>query len=284
MYYKWLCAFFGVFLFVLASPSSRAAAAQTPVYILARAPQLAPVTLRKAWQPLLDRIAADTGIRIELKVYPSRPKFEADLLSGTPDFAFMNPFYAVLAKKRHGYIPLVRDDSRSLTGILVVRKDSPITSVQALDGATIVFPDPNAMGASLYPRARLVEKAKIHFNAQYVGTHENVYRAVSLGEFVAGGGVNTTLSREPAGLRAQLRVLYETPGVPPHPLIAHPRVPAPVREAVVEEILRLAQDAEGQKLLEAVKLSDPVRADFARDYRELERLGLGKYMVPPLDD
>ncbi len=52
----------------------------------------------------------------------------------------MNPYHAVMAKKAAGYTPILRDGATRLTGILVVRKDSPITRVEQLDGATLEKP------------------------------------------------------------------------------------------------------------------------------------------------
>lgn len=253
--------------------------AEATTYTLARAPQMSAIALVDAWTPFLERLSKDTGITITLKVYQSRQTFEGDLFNGAPDFAFMNPYYAVLAKKRLGYAPLVRDGSETLRGIIVVRHDSPIQSLQDLEGATIAFPDPNAMAASLYPRAILTSEMGLSFNAQYVGAHENVYRSVYLRQVDAGGGVNKTFAGEPDELRAQLRVIWQTPDLPSHPLIVHPRVPSAVRDKVTAAILSMANDDQGRALLEKVNLGVPVAVDFQRDFGHIETLGLEKYTV-----
>lgn len=248
-------------------------------YTLARAPQLTARTLVETWGPFVQRISRDTGISINLQVFDSRERFEAELFAGLPDFAFGNPYHSILAHESLGYVAMIRDDSTLLVGIIVVRKDSPIRAIQDLMGKLIAFPDPHAMAASLYTRALLSEEHHLKFEPLYVGTHENVYRSVYLGRADAGGGVQRTLDEEPVELRNQLRVVFETPGVPPHPLIAHPRVPPEVRERLSAAILRMADDAEGRKLLDDVQLSKPIAADFTRDYSAVLRLGLGKYTV-----
>jgi phosphonate transport system substrate-binding protein len=55
-----------------------------------------------------------------------------------------------MAKKAHGYIPLLRDGSKQLKGILVVLKEGDIDDIQKLDGKKIAFPSPNAFGASFF--------------------------------------------------------------------------------------------------------------------------------------
>jgi phosphonate transport system substrate-binding protein len=212
-------------------------------------------------------------------VYRTFDEFETELVNGFADFVYMNPYHYLMARKAQGYLPLVRDGSRLLSGQLLVRRDSTLQSVQELNGKTIAFPDPNAFAASLYMRALLQDKVKIHFTPRYLGTHANVYRHVIFGSVAAGVGVNLTLARERPETLAELRVLYETPGTAPHPLCAHPRVPIVLRERVAQAMLDLAKSEEGRRLLSGVDIPQPVRADYARDYRPLEKLDLQKYTV-----
>jgi phosphonate transport system substrate-binding protein len=251
-------------------------AADAPAaYTLAVVPYQLPLTLHRDWTPLARRLAARLGTPVELKVYPAFPEFEADLLQrGAPDFAFVNPYHQVLAKKRHGYLPLVRSRTAT-TGVLVVRDDSPVRHVRELDGQTIGFPSPNAFGASLHIRAHLNER--IGFQPRYLGSHSEVYRHVLLGEVAAGGGIRYTLEREPPELRRRLRVLYETEANVAHALAAHPRVSPAAREALRALVLELDRSADTRALLAPLQLADPVAADYARDYGPLERLGLERY-------
>lgn len=249
-------------------------AAEPVEYVFARAPQQSARATVEAWAPVLKRISADAGIALKLKVYDSREKFEGDFLGGQPDFAFGNPLYAVMGHKQHGYIPLLRDDGRKLTGIIVVRKDSNIENVSELAGKTIAFPDPNAMAASLYPRALLAEKFGLSFSTIYLGVHENVYRAVFFGKADAGGGIPATFEAEPVELRSQLRVIFETPAVASHPLLVHPRVSEQTRKQVSGAFLNLMNDENGRALLAAIKMTKPVLADFERDYADIMDLDL----------
>jgi phosphonate transport system substrate-binding protein len=100
-----------------------------------------------------------------------------------------------------------------------------------------------------------------------------------MGKAAAAGGVNNTLAQEPEEIRANLRVLMETPGFPAHPLSAHPRVPDAVRKAVAEAMTRIAKDASGQALLANIQMEGLVGADYVRDYQPLEKFGLDKYVV-----
>ena len=259
----------------LASPS-----VQAREYLLAVVPQLSPSATYRGWSPFAERLGGETGITLHVRVYRTFEEFEADLANGVPDLVYLNPYHEIRAHQTQGYIPLVRDGSYRLSGVLVVRHDSPLQSVRDLNGQAIGFPDANAFAASLYMRALLQAKEKIRFTSRYYTTHGNVYRHVIVGDVAAGAGVNATLTAERAETRSELRVLYQTPGTAPHPLSAHPRVPEKDRAALIAAILRMTKDADGAQLLKAIQMPQPVRADYARDYAPLEKLQLQKYTVP----
>lgn len=241
-------------------------------------PQFPAAVLHRDWTPLLDRLSRMVGADFRLLLQPSIPRFEADVFAGTADLAYLNPYHQVIARRERGYLPLVRSRV-PLTGLLVVRQDDPITALRGLDGKTLAFPAPNAFGASLWMRALLTEREKLQFTPTYVQTHGNVYRHVLSGQAAAGGGVNHTLSQERPDVRQGLRVLFETPGVAPHPISAHPRVDPGLRTAIAEALASLATQPEGQALLQAVEIVDLVRADHARDYAPLEAFQLDRYVV-----
>ena len=261
---------------LLLATLTQIAAAAEPL-TLALVPRSPPAIMHRQWTPFAERVAEATGVGVRLRIYSSFPAFESDVRRGIPDLVFHNPYQQLVAYQVQGYIPLVRNGARPLTGVLVVRHDSPVRTLDDLNGADIAFPHPTAFAASLYMRALLQDKEKIRFHAHYLTTHGNVYRHVILGRVAAGGGVNMTLEREPPETQRALRVLYITPPTPSHPLSAHPRVPAAVREALIQAVLGLNQDEDGRALLRRVDLAEPVRADQRRDYQPLERLHLERY-------
>ena len=253
--------------------------AQTPVrYSFAVVPQFSATELHKDWAPLLARLSKDTGFTLELKIATSIPLFEASFLKGEPDFAYMNPYHAVMARKAQAYVPLLRD-AKPLTGVLVVRKDSTVKTLKDLNGQKIAFPAPNAFGASLYMRALLTEEAGIQFESSYVKTHSNVFRHVIRNEAAAGGTVNAPLNDEVPAVRDQLQILFQTPPAASHPVVAHPRVAAAAQKALTQAFLALAQDAEGRALLKDIRTPTPVAASYQADYFPLEKLRIEKYIA-----
>jgi phosphonate transport system substrate-binding protein len=161
-------------------------------YVLGVVPQFEVRKLYAIWQPIIDEIAMKTGIQIELAPSKNIEEFEMEFAQQKFDFAYMNPYHMLVASE-HGYEPLVRDTSKMLYGILVVRSDSDIRSPLDLNDKVIAFPSPNALGASLQMRQELHDQFGIQIRPNYVKTHDSVYLNVILDEAVAGGGVQKNL-------------------------------------------------------------------------------------------
>ena len=247
------------------------------VYTIAVVPQDPKLIIHRNWMPLLKYLTAKTGIPLQLKHYQNITQFGADLYKGSPDFAYMNPYHAIVARKSQGYIPLLKDGDRKLQGVMVVRKDSSIKSIRELQGKHVAFPSPNAFAASLYIRALFAEQG-IKIVPVYVTTHANVYRHVILKKVPAGSGIYRTLQKEPRTVQDQLRVIFETPASAPHPFSAHPRVPHEIQQAIRSVFIELSNDVKNRHLLEAVQISKPVPADYDRDYLPLEKLHLEEFV------
>lgn len=252
------------------------------VYTVARAPQRSHIKTIQDWEPFIKNLEQTTGIKLKLKVYTERSRFEQDLVGAKADFFYGNPGYFIVAQQAHGYLPLVRSSKKQLKGIIVVRRAGPLQSIEQLQGKTLAFPAKSAFAASLYIRS-ILDKFGIEIKAHYVKGHDNVYRSVANGSYTAGGGVYRTLGSEPDALKNQIRVLYETPGMAPHPLFAHPRVPEKVRKKMIDSILEMDNHAEGKQLLNRVKIRAPIKADYQRDYASIKEIALKMYQNLMMD-
>ena len=164
--------------------------------------------------------------------------------------------------------------------MLVVKNDSDITDPAQLDGKTLAFPSPNALGASLQMRQELHDKFGIEFKTNYVKTHDSVYLHVLLGEASAGGGVQKTLNSQKNEYQEMLRVIHRTEEVAPHPFAALPEVPVVVRDSVRDALLEMGQSEEGQELLSNIPMKSIGSANL-NDYSPLKSMGLERFYVPP---
>jgi len=205
-------------------------------------PQHSATRLAEMWGPFLAAVSARSGLDIKLATTADIPIFERCLADGVFQVAYMNPFHYVEHQRIAGYRAVAHAADRRLTGILVTRRDSALTTLTQLDGAEIAFPGPNAFGASLLTQAAL-RSAGAAFTARYVSSHDSVYRTVAAGLIPAGGGVRGTLNALPAGLRDQLTVLYETPPFTPHAFAVRPDVAEADAAALVAAMQSVAREA-----------------------------------------
>ncbi|HEX4917033.1 MAG TPA: phosphate/phosphite/phosphonate ABC transporter substrate-binding protein [Limnobacter sp.] len=247
-----------------------------PLLTLMVVPQFPATVIHATWGKLVSRF---DNLQIHMVFAKDIDEFEAKFLRGETDLIYCNPYHMVMARRSQGYMPLIRD-TKPLTGILVTPaagQPGHVKSLGELQGKTLLFPSPNAFGASLYMRALLKEDHGIKFNTHYVKTHPNVIRGVVRGEGAAGGMVAATYLSEAEELRNRVSILYETPPAAPHPIAVHPRVSADLQKLVVAQFM--SQLRADQPAAEALQMGDPMLADYKRDYQRLEKLGLDKYLT-----
>ncbi|WP_166417812.1 phosphate/phosphite/phosphonate ABC transporter substrate-binding protein [Cochlodiniinecator piscidefendens] len=252
--------------------------AHAETYTFGIVPQFEARKLARIWEPIIREIETRTGYDFEIVGAPRIPEFETAFLDGEYDFAYMNPYHAIRAAEAQGYQPIIRDGGRQLYGIVVVRDDSPYRTVEELEDQTIAFPAPNALGASLMIRADLTNQHGVEFDPIYVSTHGSAYLNVILGQAAAAGGVMGTFRSQPIDISEQLRVLYETSRVPPHPVTAHPRVSDEAREKVAQAFLDLWRTGYGREMLEQIPIREATTATLA-DYDVLRNMSLDEFSV-----
>lgn len=251
---------------------------ESKTYSFGVVPQFSSGRISKTWEPILALLEKETGLQFELNGSLDIPAFERSFTKGMFDFAYMNPYHAIVAHDAEGYKPIIRDVGRSLYGIIVVKKDSEFDDVTDLDGKKVAFPAPNALGAALIPRAEFHRKYKIDVDEMYVSSHSSVYLNVALGLAAAGGGVQKTFSQQPEQITSQLKVISKTQEVPPHPITAHKRVPDEVRAAVTKALIKIGHSEMGTKLLKKVPIK-VVGETNIQDYQLLREMKLADFYI-----
>lgn len=236
-------------------------------YVFAVVPQAPPVVVSERWTPIVERVAALAGVPIRLKLYERIEALQADLAAGALDLAYVNPIQTVQAHRAAGYRPLLRN-ATPVHGVMIVPRDSPITSVATLAGREVAFVGPWTVCGIILRH----ELAGVGTVPRYVGTSANVTKHVALGLTASGGMLDVALEDAPPELREKVRVIYRTPPMAPHAIVAHPRVPRAVADRVARALADLAKTAEGAGALRRVKLGSPIVANYARDYAPIEHM------------
>lgn len=237
-------------------------------------PQFDQRTLFAIWTPIIKHIGKSINCDITIVGSENINTFEEKFLNGELDIAYMNPYHAYIANKKQGYRPILRSGEKMLTGILVVNKDSGITTLQQLNNKVLAFPSPNALGASLLMRAELASKHNITFTEKYVKTHDSVYIHVAKNLVVAGGGVQRTLDLQEQAIKNKLKVIFRTTEVPSHPIVVSKKLSSQMIITIQEQLLNLAKV--DPDLFAKIPMQNPIKTEI-KDYKILQNLHLEKF-------
>ena len=259
--------------FVLATFMVCAAQAAAPVtYRVGIVPHEAKEALSDHWQPLLDIVSAQSGVKLVLDLSETTlPGFYKKYEQGAYDFALINPNVFATVGKRGLYHALARKDG-TLQGIIVVPASSPIKKPADLRGKRLVFPASTSYAAVTLTAEELKKIGLVSgkdYSAEYLGSnHEAVYEAVLQGKADAAGGVMNSYLQLPPYKVSGLRVLLTTPTMMPHPFVARDKVPAAAVSAVKKALLELSSTPAGMKTLKGLKYGSFVSATD-NDYSDL---------------
>uniref|UniRef100_C6E926 Periplasmic binding protein-related protein n=1 Tax=Geobacter sp. (strain M21) TaxID=443144 RepID=C6E926_GEOSM len=265
------CIAFAIFL-LFALPAL-AAEPERRSYTLAVVPNQPAITLHKNWTPFVQYLSKQLGVEIELKLYDKIDVFLPETQKGAADFIYSAPNMFYLAYRNQKYVPLVRS-SHPLRGKVFVRKDSPYLKVSDLKGKTIASVGPRSICSVITRHALLTGQGAIDYNSSFSGSTINVAKSVLLGKVDAGVTLDTSVINDAPEMLSEFRIILRTEKIAPHPLAAHPRVPKKLQDAVTRAVLALDQSEEGRRILKDVKLVDPIKANFKRDYSFFAKVDL----------
>ncbi|WP_415889408.1 phosphate/phosphite/phosphonate ABC transporter substrate-binding protein [Neptuniibacter sp. SY11_33] len=232
------------------------------VFTFGVVPQQAGKELVRLWTPVLRIVGHEVGATLNFETAPNIPEFERRLARGEYDFAYMNPYHYTVFHDTPGYLVFARQEDKALRGLIVVRQDSPLVSLDELDGKDIAFPAPAAFAATVITQAHL-DRRDINYTPLYVGSHDSVYRNVVSGLTHAGGGINRTLNTVSRDIREKLKVLWLSESYTPHAFAAHPRVPDKMVSLVQKALIGLKDIKRGREVLDQINFSGIVKAQDA---------------------
>jgi phosphonate transport system substrate-binding protein len=234
-------------------------------YTVAIVPHTGSRELFEAWAPILANLEKKTGCAFTARFEQSVAAFHENAL--TRDFMFANPLKTLRASKERNFIPLIHA-KKKLQGIIVVRKDDPVTAqkdLKLLNGERFAVASLKSFGASVLTQSELKQQG-ITVQAKSVGTHEDVFILVAKGLFRAGGSIASTFKKMSPDIQNLLVVVHETKKSPPHAFSARPGIDQALREKIVDAFLEMGKTQ--PELLAKASLGDPVPAN-AEEYQVL---------------
>ena len=241
-------------------------------------PQQSAKKLAANWSPLFQYLSEKTGDKIQFATAKNIPTFEKRLAQKEYDIAYMNPYHFAVFNQPDGYQALAKQSNKSIRGIIVVHKDSDITSIEQLHEQKLAFPAPAAFAATIIPRAEMQKKG-INVLPKFVSSHDSVYLNVSKKFFVAGGGVIRTLSNTPIEVSDQLKVIWKSQPYTPHAIAARHDLNPKTLERLKKAMLAMNDDPEAKALLDKIKFNGFTHASNS-DWDDVRALDINMLSVP----
>src|ERR1019366_934997 len=98
------------------------------------------------WNPILRYVSRKSGVPLELRMAKTVQEGDAAAEKGAYHFFYTNHFFTP-DRDRLGFQVMPRPAGPGIRGQIVVPRDSPIKSLQELNGKEVAFPNPEAFAA-----------------------------------------------------------------------------------------------------------------------------------------
>jgi phosphonate transport system substrate-binding protein len=209
-------------------------------------------------------------VDIQLTIFKSYDDGIRALVEGQVDLVHFGPAPYVLAKGKNPGIQLVAMEhdkgEKRFKGVIVVRADSPIQTIEELRGKSFAFGDRNSTIGRYLVQAQLVDhglQARDLPRFKYMERHDQVAGAVEMGDFDAGSVKSGTFKKYAE--KATLRKLAEFENVT-KPIVARAGLDLRVVGAAQQALCAIQDD----KALEGLKISgflptSDAEYDFVRE-------------------
>lgn len=245
----------------------------------------------KKFTPLVSYLHSETGIEVRLVFFPDFQSYAKALKNHELDFVFMDPM--VYLKYKDYYmensllISLTLDGKNHQSGVVIVRKDSGITSLDGLNGKRIIFgpyeSTPRWAAARFLFRQRGIDLDTGLKEYTHGGCCEDIAFNVFMKAVDAGVVCDHFLGQHDAKQRdlgvdaEQLLSLAQTRPVPTRVFASTQNVDNELVDKMINAVLSLdRQKPDHAKILKKAELGGfvkTVHADVIRLKQELEALG-----------
>src|SRR5436190_24222779 len=122
------------------------------------------------WNPILTHVSRKSGVALDLKLAKTAQEGNVNVEKGKYDFLYTNHFFTP-ERDRLGYKVIARPAGPGIRSQIVVPIDSPIQSLEDLNGKDVAFVTPDGFTGYWLPMDALL-RAKVNIKVVFTGNQE----------------------------------------------------------------------------------------------------------------
>lgn len=237
-------------------------------------PLQSPTKLAGMFLPLSEYLGEALGRPVQFVTSSSFSSFMGKVAHRQYDIIYLNPMLYGRSRP-HGYRVIAKVASEPFTGILVVRRDGRLHSLEAdalPADLRIGFPDPGAFAATVMVRKYLQSigiEVERQMRVQYFGSQDSAILALYNGLVDVIGTWRPSLRSMPPLIRQELKIIAETPPQPQMPIAVRDDMPAQEIERLQRALVGLAGSPRGQGIIRQLGFKRGFEMATDDEYREV---------------
>jgi phosphonate transport system substrate-binding protein len=201
------------------------------------------------WNPILTYVSKASGVPVELKLAKTAQQGNANAEAGKYDFQYTNHFFTP-ERDRLGWKVIARPAGPGIRSQIVVPEDSPIKTLQDLEGKEVGFVSPDGFTGYWLPYDALL-RANVNIKVIFTGNQEASFAQLRVYKLAAAGVNSAVMARYGRRESFAYRALWTSEPYGDLCIMASPKTPPAKVAAVKAALVNMAQDPEGRQVLQA---------------------------------
>lgn len=237
-------------------------------------PFTSPENIKNMYIPVLEKVCSSIGYKSRVIIVKDYDALSKSIKKDVIDLGWFSPFAYVNAHKNAGIIPIATpkvNGKASYRGYIITRKDSNIKNLQDLRNKSFGYVDKSSASGYLYAKHMLksnnLDPEKIFSKIYFMGSHDNVIKAVLSGEIDAGATYNEALDNAKlSGLKVEdIVIIEETEDIPKDAIAANPRMSEELMTKIKEAFIKVQGLKEFKTPIEGFIESSDEKYDVIRN-------------------
>src|SRR5690349_13207202 len=201
------------------------------------------------WNPILTHVSKKSGVALDLKLAKTATEGNVMAEKGKFDFLYTNHFFTP-ERDRLGYKVIARPAGPGIRSEIVVPVDSPIKTLQDLEGKEVGFVSPDGFTGYWLPLDALL-RSNVNVKVVFTGNQEASSAQLRLYKIAAAGVNSSVMARYGRRESFEYRALWTSEMYQDLCIMANPHLPANIVSAVRTALVDMVKDPQGHEILQA---------------------------------